>query len=253
MADSKTVVASLWTDWAFWSMAVSVLAIVLTQLPPLRQMFRKGRLKVDVYSQMFLHHKYGNPNAQLHLILSNRGGRTVRVKNLTMDFKNRSGGTFSLPAANYLEKQGDQFGALFVPFNIKASEEWSHIVNFYPPISRQDDISAREATATLRHDLHMKRLAEQDPSRLVEGDEINVKPFKDLFLKQFRWLADEYELNLHAETEPPNALESQRLRVVIFEADTKVLVDATAEYKYGHGILPNTPVSEGVAVMVSAA
>ena len=205
----------------------------------------------EVHDQMLIQHKYGNPSAQLHLIFSNRGGREVRVKKVTLAFQDRHGNAFSLPASTYLQQQRDASGVIFVPFTLKASEEWGHIVLFWPPLTRQVDLSIRRAKVALREDLAAKRAANPDPAIWVAADDHNIAPFIELFNKQFKWFADDYEVTLQAETEPPNAMKPQKFRVVIFDPDTELLREPTKRYKYGEDILPGSPAPEGAFVQVT--
>lgn len=74
-------------DWKFWSVTVATLAVVLSQLPPLHVLFRRAKLVCEVYSQMHITHKVGNPTVQLHLILNNTGGRDLRIRAFELEFK----------------------------------------------------------------------------------------------------------------------------------------------------------------------
>jgi len=74
-------------DWTFWAVVVAFLALVLSQLPPIHIMLRRAKLDVEAYSRIHLTHKIGNPNAQLHLIISNVGGQEVKVKSIVLHFK----------------------------------------------------------------------------------------------------------------------------------------------------------------------
>ena len=91
-------------DIKFWSFVLSGVALVLSQLPPLRLLLRRAKLSLDVFSHISVSHRFGNPNAQLHLIVSNMGGRNVRVKSISLKFSPSSGESFTLPAFNYLQK-----------------------------------------------------------------------------------------------------------------------------------------------------
>ena len=132
----EQIVAPFYADWKFWSFIASGVAIVLSQLPPVRVLVRSAGLTVEAYSHMFVTHKYGNPNGQLHLIVLNSGGRKVRVTAINMFASPGTGKPFAMPASTYYQKQGDPATVLFTPFSLLPGEEWAHIVNFYPSISR---------------------------------------------------------------------------------------------------------------------
>ncbi len=139
MTPEQLLLTPFYLDWKFWSAAVAFLALVLSQLSPLHILFRRAKLDAEAYSQMHITHKVGNPNAQLHLILSNAGGRDLRIRAFELQFKQGSEDMFVLPAKNYLQLPGDRDAVLLTPFKLKPGEEWAHIVNFLNFFSRQDD------------------------------------------------------------------------------------------------------------------
>ena len=75
-----------YADWQFWSAVAAVVAILLSQLPPVHVLLRRPKLRCEAFSRMHLTHKVGNPNAQWHLIVENKGGRAIRVKNIAVKF-----------------------------------------------------------------------------------------------------------------------------------------------------------------------
>ena len=74
----------LYLNWSFWAVLVAAIAAILSQIPPIKELVKKAKLDLEVYSKISITHKIGNPNLQLHLILSNIGGRNVRVKDITV-------------------------------------------------------------------------------------------------------------------------------------------------------------------------
>jgi hypothetical protein len=243
--------STIWTNWSFWAVMTALIATILSQIPPLRILVRRGKVAAEIHSQMFIQHKFGNPSAHLHLILSNNGGRTVRVKALDLEFKNRRGNTFKLPANTYFQKTDTQNGVLFVPFNLKSGDEWAHITVFWNYLARHEDMPIRKAITVLQADLDEKHRAQTNPATWSIADDANVTPFLELFEKKFNWFPDDYEVTLLAETEPANAMIPQRFRIVIFDDDTAVLKQATEKYKYGHSIVANYPYPDGVFVQVT--
>lgn len=244
----EQVIAPFYADWKFWSFMASVVAIGLSQLPPIHIWLRSARLTVEAYSQMFLNHGFGNPNAQLHLIVQNTGGRKIRVTAITLRFSSTNGQPFALPAANYYQKQGDKETVLFTPFSLLPGEEWAHIVTFFPWLSRADDKLIRDSKAILRRDIDAKREGIEDEKQFVTADVASVAPFLELLNRQFKWLPNEYEMVVAVTTEPANAITDQRFRFVLFESDTITMRRVVDEYKFGGGILFDAHNNEGVFV-----
>ena len=78
----QNVAAPLYMDWSFWAVVIAFAALVLSQLPPIHVMLKRAKLDLELYSKISITHKLGNPNLQLHLILSNIGGRRVSVTDI---------------------------------------------------------------------------------------------------------------------------------------------------------------------------
>ena len=173
-------------DWKFWSVAVAVIALILSQLPPIHILLYRAKLDVEAYSRMHLTHKVGNPNAQLHLIISNPGGRELRIKGITLHLRRGTEDEFVLPAQNYLQSPSDKEAVLLTSFKLKPKEEWAHIINFLNLFSRQDEKYYRQLEANLRQDILVKRDALVDKNINVAADDENVQPLLKFFESKFR-------------------------------------------------------------------
>jgi hypothetical protein len=227
-------------DWKFWlaavSLTVSIFAIILSQLPPLRVLFRRGKLDTEAYSRVALMHKIGNPIAQLHLIISNAGPREVKVKGIELHFKRDTEDRFALPAQNYLQPPSGSDAVLLTSFKIKPDEEWEHAVNFFSVPSRKEEKDYRQFEANLRRDIAAKRQVLADKNDIVVADQENVQPLIKIFEDKFRWFAGEYSLTLQIQTEPAKASVSKQYRITLFESDYEELKDYCDDYKYGWGV-----------------
>src|SRR5437899_4746900 len=176
MPADQIVLVPFYLDWKFWAVAVSVLALILSQLPPIHRLLRRAKLDVEAYSRMYLTHKVGNPNAQLHLIISNSGGRELKIKGIALRLRRGTEDEFVLPAQNYLQSPGDKEAVLLTSFKLKPKEEWAHLVNFLILFSRKDEKHYRQFEANLRQDILVKRDALVDKNIVVTADDENVQP-----------------------------------------------------------------------------
>jgi len=240
-------------DWVFWSFIVALLALALSQLPPIHLMFRRPKLEAEVYSQMHITHKVGNPNAQLHLILSNTGGRILKIRGIDLHFKRSKTDEFNLPAKNYYQLPGDKETVLFTSFKLKPGEEWAHAVNFLNFYSRDDDKLYRQLESNLRLDIVDKRELIEDKNKMVTADDANIQPLLKFFARKFKWHSGEYEMTLNVQTDPPNALSNISFRFVLFESDSKELSEYQDDYKYGFGVSLDTAQHKGIFVPLSEA
>lgn len=253
MAAEQMAQVPLYLDWKFWSVVVSAIAIILSQLPPIHIFLRRAKLGVEAYTRMHITHKLGNPNAQLHLIISNAGGREVKIKNITLQVCRGTEDSFTLPAQNYLQSPGDKEAVLMTSFKLKPNEEWAHIVNFLNYFSRVDEKLYRQLESNLRQDILRKRDTLEDKTIDVAGDDGNVQPLLAFFEKKFRWLSGEYSVTLNVQVEPEKASVRKDYRFTLFESDSTELQSYRDDYKYGYGVFLNHPRHGGSIVPLSEA
>lgn len=243
----------LYLDWSFWAVVVAAVAIILSQLPPVHLWFRRARLDLEPYSRIHITHKVGNPNAQLHLILSNVGGRSVRVKGVVLRIKRDGKDVAVLPAQNYLQNPSDTNSVLFTSFSLKPKEEWAHIVNFLNYFLRDDEKKYRSAESKLREDIVAKRKLPENQDRLVEASNELVSPFQDMYKEKFVWHSGEYEMSISVVASNSKANVEKKYRFTLFESDSSDLSKAVDDYKYGDGINWDSGKHAGVIVQITQA
>lgn len=219
-------------DWSFWAVVIAALAVALSQSPPIRLWFKRPRLDIELYSRIALTHKLGNPNAQIHIIISNVGGRTVRIRSLRLKFTRNGEHTFELPAQSYLQAPTDKDSVLFTPFSLNPGAEWSHIANCLNFFGRDDEKRYRDMESNLRQEIVAKR--QQAPDTLVEADVQYVQPLLEFFDRKFNWLPGEYELEVAVQGNSVQA--NGNYTFTIFESESNELRTQTEGYKYGAGV-----------------
>ncbi len=238
------------TDWKFWSVVISLFALVLSQLPPVHIMIRKANLDFEVYSRIFITHKIGNPNLQVHVILRNLGGRTIRVKKIRGKVLRDGDEVMNLPAQSYIaDPMNNQF-RLLTSFNIKPDEEWGHNVSFLNYFDRNYEEKYREAEVLLASDIFERKQAALPGSGLVTVDEQLVKPFNELFEKHFNWLPGDYIIELSVETDNTKVDVVKKYRFIMFESLTDNLKKHKEGFSSGATICWESPLYNGLNLEV---
>jgi len=244
--------APFYQDWRFWSFLVSGIAVVLSQLPPIRILIKPLKLDVEVNSRVNVTHKIGNPNFGMHVSLGNSGGRNLRIKGLRVNLQKEGKDLVSLPAQNYFESPTDKSSVLFVPFTLKPDEYWSHGVNFLNFFDRTTEKKYRENETSLRLDIQKKlRNRPEDEKDAVKGDEELIKPFIDLMDKLFIWEPGEYIFELEVDSSPSSSAFRKKYRFTLYESDTRELKEHTEVYPFGGGILYNVESHVGLYVPIT--
>ncbi len=240
-------------DWSFWAVIVAAIAIILSQLPPIHIIVRRAKIEMELYSRILVTHKVGNPNIQLHLILTNVGGRSVRIRSISLSLKRDGKEIGVLPAQNYLENPNDKTNVLLTSFELKSKDEWAHIVNFLNYFSRTDEKKYRNAEVLLKNDIQSKRILPDNKDRLVEADSKNVTALLEMFNEKFVWFPGDYELSVLAMTSDKKVNALKNYRFTLFESDSSELSKVKDDYKLGDGIYWNSENHPGVILQITGA
>ena len=114
------------SDWTFWSFVVAATAVGLSQAPPIRLWFKKPRLDLEIQSSIYLSHLIGIQLFQVFVSLINTGGRTVRVRDIRLVVARTGQEPTTLPISGVFLKPEAARSVLFVPFTLRAADEWMH-------------------------------------------------------------------------------------------------------------------------------
>lgn len=237
---TELAVAPLYLNWSFWAVVVSLLAIALSQLPPIHVLLRPKSLQTEVHNRAHLTHKVGNPNIGMFIKITNTGGRTVRVQRLNILLLRGSKLIANIPVKAYVPLQEKPSPVIFLPFALKPEEEWAYRVNFYNDFERSTDISFRKSASALMGEIGrlLGERAENDKDA-VRTAEAFVEPFNTIFNQLFIWEPGEYTLRLIIETSPHVPQSGKEYRFTIYESDTEMLKKEIEDYPTGCGITFN--------------
>lgn len=233
------ITTPFYLDWTFWTAVVALLALVLSQLPPLYVLIRPAQLDVEAFERIHVSHNLGEPNATLHLVITNSGGREVKIKSISLNFQRDGGDQFELQGRGYYQFPADQSAIIFTPFRLKSHEEWSHIVNFFSLRSRVEEREVNQVISAVRNYILPRKAEPGNDKVWIEAPAELVTPTIDHFHRKFKWSAGEYEVTLNVVAEPKKASITKQYRFTVFESDNIQLVDETKRYKLGAGLYFN--------------
>lgn len=240
-------------NWTFWAVVIATIALILSQLPPLYNLFKRAKLDLELFSRIFITHKVGNLNAHVNLVLSNIGGKSVRIKGATIYLKREGKDIGAMTAQTYLRNPNDvTTTVLFTPFSLKPKDDWSYSVHFFKVFSRNTEKKYRTAEAALRENVIKKREVPENKDKNIEADSELVKPLLDMFQAMFEWTPGEYEMQVSIDTVPGGARVLKTYRFTLFETDSLELTKISEDYKYGDGIYWDSRL-KGVAVPINEA
>jgi hypothetical protein len=236
-------------DWTFWAFLASAVAILLSQLPPIRLWFSKGKLISEAGNKVWVTHMLGYTNVQVYLNLRNVGGRTVRLRGIAFELSLHGRPVAAIAAQNYIANELNPKPVVFTPFNLRPGDEWGYRVNaFVSLVAKEDKVLGRLRRALKRNiaDKVAERDAKGEPHKLVVADDEVLLPMLDLFKRNFVLEAGEYDLAISFDTDTPRANLSAMYRFTLYEADSAELKAYADDYKHGFGPAVETEDHPGV-------
>lgn len=240
----------LYLDWIFWTFVVAAMALLLSQLPPLHVLFRKAHLSCEAFTRMYITHGVGNPRAQWHLIIENTGGRSLRVKAISLIIRKAGGVQFELPAQNYLRTPDSTDAVMFTPFRLDPGEEWAHIITFFDLFNRDDEKEYRRLESDIRSEILSQKECPENKDKLCEANSTTVEKLITFFRRHFKWTPGEYDFELRVITDRQGANISRHFRFSLFESESIELEDYSKMYRFGAGVYWVSPAQAGLIVLV---
>jgi len=231
--------APLYQDWSFWTTVMAALALILSQLPPVRVLLRKSHLNMQPYDRLNVTHWLGNPIVNLHVQIMNSGGRSVRVSSLVLELILDDGTKLSLPAQSYSRPGNTSSTFLFTPFRLDPDQEWANFVAFFTPLNMNKERKSKQLIKELKTKIDgMINSIPQDlrGKEIVEVDEESVANLKDFFRNNMIWRPGEYAAVLKLQSDPERASFVRQFRFTLFEADVQDLEERTSRFKTGAGL-----------------
>lgn len=237
-------------DWQFWS---AIAALVLSQFPPLKFWFKKGKITIEKYGTLFVTHSVGSPILHLFVILKNVGGSSINVHSIDMKIKRKNTSSFILRGRGYAMHPSDYNFTMFTPVEIRPDQTWAHTVSFNELWDRTKQKEYKAFYSNIRDVITEKNRV--DPLGIGEKHEIDAIDYQKLckfFDKNFKWFDGEYEAEILVKDKEDNVIAKDLVKFTLFESETDELNAWVEEYKYGNGIhLVNSQKQNGVSVDLS--
>lgn len=212
-------------------------ALILSQLPPIKLWFKSANLEFAIQGTLQVTHKIGNPNISSYLTIENVGGRTLKVKTMSIRIYRDNNLIDTYPAQNYFETPTSEFPILLVPFKLLPGEDWGHTVSFLNVFDRATNQLVRNSESALRENIRVKLNARPpNDNNAVIADQVFVDPFVQLFNRLFIWSPGEYRAELLIEADPGLKVFTKSYRFTLFESESQELRSHTEDYRFGGGL-----------------
>lgn len=171
-------------------------------------------------------------------MLTNVGGRNVRIKDISISISRDNKYIVTLPALNYLQNQNDQNTLLFTTFTLKPNQEWAHITNYLNIFNREDEKKYQQIEGEMIADYrrNKKLLENKKEGHEIEHPKELVDKAFEFFNSKFIWEPGEYNMKIDVKTSNDVANISKEYRFTVFESHTERLKAITEYYKLGGGV-----------------
>jgi hypothetical protein len=240
-------------DWQFWSSVAAFAALVLSQLPPLKLLFKKGVLTIEKHRTLFVHHTIGSPNINLFIILKNIGGSNISVHSIDMNIIRKNSASFLLKGRGYAMNPSDYNFTMLTPFEVEPNQTWAHTIGFTEIWDRAEQKEYKAIYSNIRDTITEKNRIDPpgigERHEADESDYINICGF---FEKNYKWIDGEYEADILVKDKENKVIANDKVKFTFFESESDELKLWTEDYKYGSSIhLPASQKQLGVWVELS--
>lgn len=236
-------------NWSFW---IAFLAVVLSQLPPIRDMIKGTKLRIATADMAQFSHFFGNSKMYLWVTLENVGGKSISINRIICFIrKKQNGKVHTLAAKTYwLTQSLSTEKPTEVPLAeiiLKPGERFSAFLHFWDTHSWEKAIEGDIKSITLQvGDNIAKKINEREKSvkdvpinelPLVEADPQLIQGALKIVESQRKLEVGEYDLLVVAYSnqcqKPQNIL---GFELTLFESDIKNIFEDIDDYKFGFGI-----------------
>jgi hypothetical protein len=234
-----------------WGAFIAILALILSQLPPIKQMIRGKRLRMAIADTANFSHVFGNTNMSLWVDLENVGGKTITVNRIKCYLTRHDGPTQILNARAYWMTESlpseRQFLLPFAEISLKPGDKWSRFLQFWDTKtwSKSVESKTKSLISKMRVDISTKAMESDkelsaiamDQRPTVEADISLMQEINDLVRSLKKIEEGDYELLVGAyEESTPTPLKMLGFNLTIFENDAREIFEDMEDYKYGFGL-----------------
>lgn len=224
---------------AVWTVLISMIAMILSQLPPIGTWILSPKVSAEVGSRIGLPNSMGIPGFQVFLDIKNTGNATISVSSLLLDLTYPNGTLKHLSAQSYAKLVSGQSTAIDFPITsiaLNVGSNWSELVSFYADFTPSDE----EATSKLRLQISqdiISKLAQRGwpAGGLATAAEPLVAEASQFFDKKFDLDKGKYAVSIKCSVNGKEVVLKQA-NFTLYDYHIAMIKSQKEDYKYGAGI-----------------
>jgi hypothetical protein len=249
--------------WTGLGVVIAVVAMALSQLPPISQMMKGTDIRISTPEEISLGHNLGNISVGVFLDIYNAGGYGVNISKIECSILEKdTGKTITFPARTYDNENARSLSLGTI--TLSPDQHWTNTVYCYSYLPRAEQEQVNDLRSRIYDDVMGKR--EKLPTNVqmqtwIQLDEKLYQEVTAVFDKKFP-LTNEgnYQFFIKAISDSGEILRISGFDFTLFKSNINELRKIKEkDYRYGSGIiartryapeyiyLPITPLSENEA------
>jgi|GEM_PF-2252740 len=232
---------------AAFSSIIAFLALVLSQLPPLRVLIKGVKIKIVAEDKIKLTHFLGSVSLVFFLNIYNAGGRSVSISKIDCVIKNDNCLLLHLPPQGYYSRQppsqaNQQIQEYFIGLiPLKAGEAWGETVHCFSPWTQEEEEHVNDIILKIKNSI-AKNKNEYKKNVPTVADESSVNEAINEFERKFNLEKDEYHLLIAVFSESNEILAVTGYSFKLYDNHIQTLKAYTKRYKYGVYLPSSDPI-----------
>lgn len=252
---------------SYVSPLIGLIALILSQLRPIREMIKGTKLRINVADFAQFYHFFGNTNMSLWIDLENVGGKSISVREISCFLKSKSSGEIQTVIAKtyWLTLTLGTDNPTELPISeivLNPGDRWSGYLHFWgrQVFDKSIEIKVKSITKKIRDDIE-KKLNQQkkdmsgppkDELPLVEADPKLINEAEKIVNTLRKLEVDEYDLLVvaYGGTKNKSPLKILGYDFTLFETDIRDIFEDIEDYKYGYGVYLKSEKTKWVRVQI---
>jgi hypothetical protein len=252
----KEATMAWYKQTAVWGLALSVTAMVLSQLPPIKSWIASDKVATEISSRLGLPNTLGIPAFQVFIDLKNSGNRPISITNLVLDITYPNGTVRRVKAQSYSKIVSGQTNSIEFPITsiaLNPGLNWSELVSFYSDLSPSDEEAINRIRLQISQDHFSKiqaRGGQYGP--LVTANESIVAEATQFFDKKFDLEKGTYSVTIKCAVNGREVMLKQA-SFTLYDYHITTIKSQKEDFKFGAGIYYPTNQPKQVWALLSKA
>lgn len=224
---------------AVWGVIISVTALILSQMPPIKSWVASEKVSAEVGSRIGIANTIGIPGFQVFVDIKNVGNRAINISGLTLEVTYPNGTVKRLSAQSYSKILSGQQSAIDFPITsigLNTGAVWSELVLFYSDFTPSEEEEIQKIRLRISQDIFSKLQARGGSiGPVIAANGPIVAESMQFFNKKFDLEKGKYNIVVKCAV---NGNESilKHSTFTLYDYHIMMLKSQQEDYKFGAGI-----------------